>query len=155
NPDSRAAIENEAYQDLFGGETMIVLFTMDEGRTVEDLFTPANLAAFAQVEEQLRASDHIASVVSPATTLTFTENLVTSGVATEVLLAAIEREPDPDGVAARQADLGITAARLAAAGEQSVENPAWVRFLLFDNTGFSVTDDGELVEADPSDLQIR
>jgi uncharacterized protein len=155
NPDSRAAIENEAYQNLFGGETMIVLFTMDEGRTIEDLFTPANLAAFEQVEAQLRASEMLEAVVSPLTTLEFTSNLVTSGVATEVLVGAIERETDPSAVEARQADLGTTAARLVAAGDQSVDNPDWVRFLLFDNTGFSVTEDGTLVEAAPDDLRIR
>jgi uncharacterized protein len=155
NPDSRQAIENEAYQDLFGGETMIVLFTMEDDRTIEDLFTPSNLAAFEQVEARLRAGDGVEAVVSPVTTLRFTERLVTSGVATEVLLEAIEREPDPDGVAARQADLGVTAARLGAAGDQVIENPAWVRFLLFDNTGFSVTDDGALVDAEPDDLRIR
>ena len=155
DPDSRTAVENEAYQDLFGGETMIVLFTMDEGRTVEDLFTPANVEAFEAIEAELRASDTIESVVSPLTALEFTANLVTSGVATEVLLDAIEREPDPAGVEARQADLGITAARLGAAGDQDLSNPDWVRFLLFDNSGFSVDADGALLEAASDELQIR
>jgi uncharacterized protein len=155
NPGSRAAVENEAYQDLFGGETMVVLFTMEPGRTVEDLFTPANIEAFETIEADLRASDDTEAVVSPLTALAFTANLVTSGAATEVLLDAIEREADPAAVEARQADLGVTAARLGAAGEQTFTNPDWVRFLLFDNTGFSVTDDGVLQEASADDLEIR
>ena len=31
----------------------------------------------------------------------------------------------------------ITTLRLGAAGEQTLNNPQWVKFLLFDNTGFS------------------
>ena len=34
--------DNVAYQDLFGGQAMLTLITMDEGETVEKLFEPEN-----------------------------------------------------------------------------------------------------------------
>ena len=40
DPASQVAKDNERYQNLFGGENMVVLFTVDEGKTVVDLFTP-------------------------------------------------------------------------------------------------------------------
>ncbi|MEZ5138740.1 MAG: hypothetical protein R2711_08200 [Acidimicrobiales bacterium] len=39
------AKDNVAYQDLFGGQIMIVLFTMDEGHTVDELATPRTRGA--------------------------------------------------------------------------------------------------------------
>jgi uncharacterized protein len=155
NEGSQVALDNEAYQERFGGETMIVLFTAEDGHTVADLFTEPNLSALGEVESAIRADDRMFAVVSPITALEFTENLVTSGVATDVLIDAVERDPDPDGVAARQASLGVTAARLAAAGEQSFENPAWIEFLLFENTGFTVAEDGSVVAPPDDELVIR
>jgi len=155
NEGSRVAVENEAYQDLFGGENMIVLFTTDPGSTVADLFTPANIEAFREVEDELRAAPEVAAVVSPLTALEFTQNLVLSGVATEIVSDAIAREPDPAGVEARQASLVVTAVRLSNAGEQVFENPEWVRFLLFENIGFSLAEDGTLIEPPDDELVIR
>ena len=43
NDDEQTAIDNVEYQDLFGGQAMLTLFTMDEGTTVVDLFTPDNI----------------------------------------------------------------------------------------------------------------
>ncbi|HRW37132.1 MAG TPA: hypothetical protein P5254_05505, partial [Aquihabitans sp.] len=42
NASDQVAKDNVAYQDLFGGQIMIVLFTMDDGHTVDELATPAN-----------------------------------------------------------------------------------------------------------------
>src|SRR6478609_6214456 len=36
--------DNVAYQNLFGGEAMLVLITADPGKTVADLSTPHNLS---------------------------------------------------------------------------------------------------------------
>lgn len=155
NAGSRVAVDNEAYQDLFGGENMIVLYTMDEGTTVGDLFTPANIAAFEQLEEELRGSEFIRSVVSPLTALQWTENLVNTGIATEILSDAIEREPDPAGVEARNESLLVTATRAANAGERTFENPDWVRFLLFENIGFTLNDDGTVTPPPDDELVIR
>ena len=143
NEDEQVYKDSVAYQDLFGGQAMVSLFTMDEGRTVADLFTPANIAHLRQVEDDLRATDGVLTVISPLTALEFTENMVTSesgdvtqSVAGQALLGAREREPDPAAQEARLADAGETLARISAVpGEQTIENPAWVEFLLFDNRG--------------------
>ncbi len=97
-----------AYQDLFGGQAMLTLFTMDEGTDVVDLFTPENVTHLQQVEEQLHAADGVEAVVSPLTAVQFTQNLVesdsgdpTQSVAGQALLGARDREPDPAAQAVR------------------------------------------------------
>ncbi len=45
DPASQVANDNERYQRLFGGESMVVLFTADAGKTVVDLSAPANVAS--------------------------------------------------------------------------------------------------------------
>ena len=77
NEDEQVYKDSVAYQDLFGGQAMLSLFTMDEGQTVVDLFTPANIEHMQQVEEDLRATEGVISVISPLTALEFTQNMVT------------------------------------------------------------------------------
>jgi uncharacterized protein len=152
DPTSRVAIDNARYQSLFGGENMVVLFTVPEGRTVVDLFTPATIDQLDEVERALDASPTVQAVVSPVTLLTWTQDLITSGTASEILARTIEREPDPAAQERRRTDAMITTLRLGAAGEQSFANPEWVRFLVFGNDGFSLDADGALV-APPSSFQ--
>ena len=155
DPDSQVAKDNERYQDLFGGENMVVLFTVDEGRSVVDLFTPGNIAQFQIVEQEMNASDAIQSVVSPLTVLEWTEDLVTKGVGSEIVARAIQREPDPAKAAIRQTDATITTLRLGAAGKQDMSNQEWVKFLIFGNDGFKVDADNKLVSPPDSDLVVR
>jgi len=56
NKDEDVYEDSVAYQDLFGGQAMLSLVTMDEGRSVTDLFTPENLATWEAVEAELRES---------------------------------------------------------------------------------------------------
>ncbi|MGD9704471.1 MAG: RND family transporter [Acidimicrobiia bacterium] len=153
---STEAKDNERYQNLFGGESMVVLFTVPEGGTVVDLFTEENLARFEQLDATLHEPDKgLEAVITPVTALRWTQDLITSGAATRILTGAIAREPDPAAAALRQDDAGLTLARLAAAGEQSFANPAWLRFLLFDNTGFSQGENGQVVPPADAELSIR
>ena len=46
--------DNVAYQNLFGGQAMLTLVTMDKGHTVSELFTPENIRQLQAVEKQLR-----------------------------------------------------------------------------------------------------
>jgi hydrophobe/amphiphile efflux-3 (HAE3) family protein len=154
DPGAPVAVANQRYQALFGGETMVVLFTTEAGRTVVELFTPANLAHFEEVAAQLGPHPDVDAVVTPLTALTWTQDLVLSGAAGQILAAGLAREADPAAAAARTADIGVTLARLAAAGEQTLANPGWVRFLLFANTGFEVVD-GQLVAPPDDRLEIR
>ncbi|MGI9602608.1 MAG: efflux RND transporter permease subunit [Acidimicrobiales bacterium] len=157
NSDSDIAIDNEEYQDLFGGETMVVLFTADEGKTISDFFTPANLEQLAEIEDELRDAEVVQGVVSPVTAMTWTDNLVTSGVATGVLQRAIEREPIEAAKQLRSDSITVTAIRsttASAEGGEDIANPEWAKFLLFDNDGFTL-DGAEVTAPSDDELVIR
>jgi hypothetical protein len=154
--DSQAAQDNHRYQELFGGESMVVMFTMPEGTTVVDLFTPDNLARFESIGDTLHEpGSGVENLITPVTALQWTQDMVTSGAATRIIAAATEREPDAAAVALREEDLALTFARVAAAGETSLDNPEWRSFLLFDNAGFSLADDGTVVAPSDDELVVR
>lgn len=155
DPGSQVAKDNERYQLLFGGENMVVLFTVPEGRTVVDLLTADNIAQLQAVETELGSNEAIQAVVSPVSLLTWTQDLITSGTASEILARTIEREPDPAAQERRRTDAMITTLRLGAAGEQSYANPEWVRFLVFGNDGFSIDADGTLVSPPAEQMTVR
>ncbi len=155
DPASKVAKDNERYQALFGGENMVVLFTVPEGRTVVDLFTPDTIAQLDEIELLLADSPTVQAVVSPVTLLAWTQDLITSGTASEILARTIEREPDAGAQERRRVDATITTLRLGAAGEQSFANPEWVRFLVFANDGFTLDADGALVSPPQDTLVVR
>ena len=153
---STAAKDNARYQQLFGGESMVVLFTVPSGQTVVDLFTPANLKRFDALDGALhQPGNGLESIITPVTALTWTQDLVTTGAATQILSNAIAREPDKAASALRQKDAALTLARMAAAGDQSFSNPNWLRFLLFDNAGFALGADGKVTAPADDKLVIR
>jgi uncharacterized protein len=144
NKDEQVYKDNVAYQDLFGGQAMLTLFTMEEGSDVVDLFTPDNIQRLQAIEDQLHDTEGVEAVVTPLTALQFTQNLAvsdtgdpTQSVAGQALLSAREREPDPAAQQVRLQDAATTLERLNAVPEdqRTFENPEWVRFLLFDNRG--------------------
>src|SRR4029453_7870275 len=144
NKDEQVYKDNVAYQDLFGGQAMLTLFTMEGGRDVVDLFTPDNIRHMEQVQDELHETEGVESVVTPLTALQFTQNLAVSDTgdptksgAGQALLNAREREPDPAAKEVRAADAVTTLTRLSAVPEdqRTFENPGWIRFLLFDNRG--------------------
>jgi hydrophobe/amphiphile efflux-3 (HAE3) family protein len=146
NKDDQVYKDSVAYQNLFGGQAMLTLFTMDEGKTVTDLFTPENIEHMRQVEDELRGTDGVVSVVSPLTALEFTQNLVTGppdapddvtrSVAGQALLSAQSRDPNPEGQAARLEDATTTLQRITdVQGAHDFDNPEWIDFLLHDNQG--------------------
>ena len=81
DPASQVALDNERYQRLFGGENMVVLFSVPEGRTVVDLLDAANIEQLEQIEAQLSTDPAIQGVVSPVSLLRWTQDLITSGTA--------------------------------------------------------------------------
>jgi hydrophobe/amphiphile efflux-3 (HAE3) family protein len=136
--------DNVAYQRLFGGQAMLTLVTMDKGHTVNELFTPENQAKWRAVEDQLGKGKGIVGVISPRTIMEFSDSLVqspsgdpTQSVAGRALLNATTRDPSPEGQAARNADAGKTLQRLNAVpqAQRTLDNPAWVEFLLHNNQG--------------------
>jgi uncharacterized protein len=136
--------DNVAYQRLFGGQAMLTLVTMDKGHTVNELFTPENQAKWRAVEDELNKGKGIVGVISPRTIMEFSDSLVqspsgdpTQSVAGGALLNATARDPSPEGQAARNTDAGMTLRRLNAVpqAERTLDNPAWVEFLLHNNQG--------------------
>ncbi len=136
--------DSVAYQDLFGGQAMLTLVTMDEGHTVDELFTEENRAKFTDVAEQLRADGSIETVITPVDVMDFNDALVSSdsgdvtqSVAGQALLRATTEDPTEEGRAARQADAVATLERINAIppDERNLDNPEFVDFLLRDNEG--------------------
>ena len=56
NSDEQIAVDNEQYQELFGGQAMVTLFTMDEGKTVVDLFTSDNVDRIEGAVDEIKAA---------------------------------------------------------------------------------------------------
>jgi len=147
NADDVVYQDNTAYQDLFGGQAMLSVISMENGATIDSIFTPEGVATFQTVEDELRASGQVLGVISPLTALEFSASLVTSttgnpfdAVAAKALGHAAEvaaAEGDAASVEARAADLTVTTQRLLAVppDQQTLDNPAWVDFLLYDNQG--------------------
>ena len=135
--------DNVAYQDLFGGQAMITLVTMDPGHTVAELFTPSGIEQWKAQANQIQASHKALDVVTP---------LDRAGVERQPHQEP-ERRPHPErrgqdprcrpvpravGARARRRATptpprrsnASTAIPLAA---RTVDNPKYLDFLLYDN----------------------
>jgi hypothetical protein len=150
NRDDRVYLDNVTYQELFGGQAVLVLFALHDGQTITDLMSPANQAEMDRIAGELKSHpDLIDNVVTPKTALEWTDRLIqltpsgqpatgpTESAAAQALLHAIEDDPSPEGKAARQADSFATLERLnrIPADQRTLTNPEWVDFLLYDNQG--------------------
>ncbi|HZI44270.1 MAG TPA: MMPL family transporter, partial [Ilumatobacter sp.] len=155
NSDSQIAIDNREFQDLFGGEAVILLFSAtDPDADISDLFVGDNLAKLEAINGDLAGIDEVESVVSPYTSLTFSDALV-KGPAANALLSAPAR--DEAGAEARNADITISLARRDAIpeAEREIGNPAWNEVLIFDNQGYTIGDDGSPVAPADDQRNIR
>ncbi|MBK5288676.1 MAG: MMPL family transporter, partial [Acidimicrobiia bacterium] len=136
--------DNVAYQDLFGGEAMLTVISMEPGHTVVELFEPQTKAKLDQAGRRLGADRRdVLGVITPIDALQLSDNLVrsptgsiTDSIAGKATLDAQSRAPAADQ-AKRLADASITLTRAAEipTAEQTLDNPKWVKFLLFDNAG--------------------
>jgi uncharacterized protein len=148
NPDSQTALDNVAFQDDFGGETIILLFAVSEGSTADitDLYEGANLAELQRLGAEIEKVNEVYSAVTPFTSLTYSAALVGGPTGTAALTGAVVR--DEAGAEARSTDIGVSLARRSAVGEQDqwvIGNPAWNELLIFDNSGYTVGDDNQPV----------
>jgi hydrophobe/amphiphile efflux-3 (HAE3) family protein len=131
DPSTRVFEDNVRYQDRFGGETMLVLFT---GEPV-GLFEPASITELQRLEDELRAVPGVSSVIGPYTSVAYAADQL--AVAPALISGAAARADDAP---AYQAQTSAEIARLEAAGAQTLTNPDFVRFLVFRS-------DGEIREA--------
>jgi hydrophobe/amphiphile efflux-3 (HAE3) family protein len=156
NKGDQVAKDNVSYQKLFGGQIMLVLFTMKDGHSVAELARPENAKALEAAKQEIEKNPEVAAVLSPLDTLDYSANLLsrtpgdptntktfdpTKSIAATATNDATEAEPAGSaGVTARTEDFGKTAARLAPflaskASDRTLANPKWVDMLLHDNTG--------------------
>ncbi len=148
NRDDIVYKDSVRYQELFGGQAMLSVITMDEGQKVDSLFTPEGNATFTKVADEIRSIDGVQGVISPLTALQFSSTLVQppaggtlfDAIAAKALLHAQEEATasgDTAGAAARGADIAATTERLGAIppDQQTLDDPAYVQFLLYDNSG--------------------
>ncbi len=77
NKGDQVAKDNVQYQDLFGGQIMIVLFTMEDstgtvkGVPVTELTTKENQEALRQAKAEIEKNPHVEAVLTPLDTLDF------------------------------------------------------------------------------------
>jgi uncharacterized protein len=153
NTDDEVYIDNVAYQDLFGGQAMLVMLEAEEGTAIAEAMTPSNLAEFDRIAKELKdRPDLVTAVVTPATALRWTENLLTTqpdgepaasplaSAAGSITAYALEADPSEEGRALRQADAAQTLSRFDAvpADQRDLlapDNQAWIDLLLYDNRG--------------------
>jgi len=143
NSDSSIAKDNRAYQELFGGEAMLTSFSVPEGRSILEMFTPENQQKLRDLQAQLADTPGVVDAITPLSALEWTNNLVsapegqppTASVAGQILQGGIAAAPTPEEAAERTEDGLMTITRSTAAGEHSMDNPAWLEFLLIGNDG--------------------
>ncbi|MDX2379500.1 MAG: MMPL family transporter [Acidimicrobiia bacterium] len=154
NPESQIAEDNVIFQEAFGGETVILLFTATGDAEVPDLFEGENLVTLTEITEELAAIDEAYAVVTPLVSLEFADNLLSGGVGTRALTSAASR--DDAHAAERNADLGIALGRLQAvpADDREIGVAAWNEVLIFGNDGYAEVD-GEIVAPTGDDRAIR
>ena len=147
NPDSQIAIDNVEFQDNFGGETVILLFTAQDGHDISDLYAGANLDELRRLNVELAEVDNVFSVITPLTSLTYSDALL-AGAGQAALLAAPAR--DEAGAAARGENITMSLARRGQIPTEErflddavggVEpNPDYIDLLIFDNTGYEMVE---------------
>lgn len=76
NTDEQVYVDNVDYQNLFGGQAMLTVITMDEGHTVDELFTPEGIETFTEVGDRLRAVENVDGVIDPLSAMVFSSDLV-------------------------------------------------------------------------------
>lgn len=65
NRDDRVYVDNVEYQDLFGGQAMLSAIVMDEGHTVDELFTGPGRAEFERFHDALAGAEGVHAVITP------------------------------------------------------------------------------------------
>lgn len=162
DPGSKVARDSRRFQQQFGGDPMLVLFeTPADGPAITQLFTPRNRAELARLERDLVESGRYQSVITPLLILELARSQIERRMveepqrlardqdtaAAEARAASVARGETPAqqeaaAAAARQrvadafqAEFGADARRFVEVGETSLDNPAFVEFVLYGADG--------------------
>lgn len=151
--------DDHKYEKLFGGQAMVAMFTMTNGATVDQLFTPENTKKMKALRDELNAgakAHQLQNTIDPLLSLEYSNALITKkwlpsedgeggtaedaditqATAGAALLQALANDPTAAGKKARGEDSATTLTRVAAVeGPKTLANPEWVKFLLYDNQG--------------------
>jgi hydrophobe/amphiphile efflux-3 (HAE3) family protein len=126
---SQVAKDNHRYQDNFGGEPMLTVY---QGKNIEDLFTPTNIARMQALDDDLHKTGLYRYVLSPLTAMKFAQAEL--GVGPAIFQSAAKN--DPANAQKYNDILNGEIARVAAVkGPQTLTNPEFVRVLLYDANG--------------------
>ncbi|MCB0977526.1 MAG: MMPL family transporter, partial [Acidimicrobiales bacterium] len=102
NKNDQVAKDNVAYQDLFGGQLMVVLFTMDEGHKVSELMEKGNRAKIEAAAAKIAGSPEVEAVLTPADTLNFSASLLSFSPETAAKIAKATASAATQGPVAYQ-----------------------------------------------------
>ncbi len=145
--------DSVAYQDLFGGQAMLGVVTMDDGHTIDEIFDAEGIAQFESMHDELSAMKDDAgepvyvSIITPLIALEYTDDLIQGGevggnpataLAGQLLLRAVgTEEGGSQARTRREQDLATSLTRISEIpeAERAMENPDWVTFLIFGNDG--------------------
>ena len=121
NTDELVYKDNVAYQELFGGQAMISVFTMDEGAYVDELFVNGGEETMRSVAADIESVDGVLGVIDPVASLDFSSDLVVSPVEGCDDPAAAE---NPECAVAVRALGAVATSALLAAEEVALEEAA-------------------------------
>jgi hydrophobe/amphiphile efflux-3 (HAE3) family protein len=153
SPTSEIAQDNARYEDKFGGDPITILL---EG-SLEDIFSPDNLAVLYQFEQQFSADERYRSVIGPLTVLEaavdeanrqrqeFQDYLAqaqaTAAAQAREAAAAMGLSQAEQEQAAQQAAAAVLAQfqpqieEMQRMGEPALDNPVFIAAVLYDDTG--------------------
>jgi hydrophobe/amphiphile efflux-3 (HAE3) family protein len=161
DPNSKISLDNARFQRQFGGDPMLILFSAQGDSDIRQLFAPGNRATLGRLGRDIEATGGFKSVISPLTVLQFAQAQLQQQMASQPLQFAADQQKAEDAAraasiargdtherqdaaasAARQrvteefnAKFGADAKRFLAVGDQSLDNPAFVEFLMFGADG--------------------
>lgn len=165
NKSDKIYIDDHEYETLFGGQAMVVMFSMEDGKTVDEFFTRANIEKMLELRKTLEdgaEANQLQNTIDPLLALQYSDRLISwnwdpetkeakqtgvlGAVAAEALLGATKEDPTEAGQAARTADTASTLERIKPENiptdEQKFDendpasvSPEWIEFLLYNNEG--------------------
>ena len=94
DPKDPIAIENVKYQDLFGGQAMVTLITLDEGEDMMEYLVGKNADKIQATVDKLRKVPNTLAVVDPLSVVRFSSEIAIgpdTGAAKSVADAAVEK----------------------------------------------------------------
>jgi len=157
----KLAVDNVRFQSHFGGDPLLVLFSMTGDKDVTALFTPDNRATMQRLQDDLDASGDYQGVLSPLLIAQFAMEQVRQQMIAQPVKLAADKEAAATAARAASAARGETPAQQEAvaqaatqpvddafnaaygadakrfldAGEQTLDNPKFVQFILYGADG--------------------